>query len=86
MATLIGISRVSDYRHHWQDVFAGALIGLVYALVSYTIYFKSPFKKMFAEESRDYLRHQHFRIPRDPLPEEYEVPSTKTPLASEYSV
>ena len=27
-ATLVGISRVDDYRHHWQDVFAGGLLGL----------------------------------------------------------
>lgn len=27
-ASLVGISRVDDYWHHWQDVFAGGLIGL----------------------------------------------------------
>lgn len=27
IAALVGISRVDDYRHHWQDVFAGGLIG-----------------------------------------------------------
>ncbi|KAG5051240.1 hypothetical protein JHK87_003438 [Glycine soja] len=26
-ASLIGISRVDDYWHHWQDVFAGGLLG-----------------------------------------------------------
>ena len=30
VATLVGISRVDDYRHHWQDVFAGGLLGLCY--------------------------------------------------------
>lgn len=29
MAALVGVSRVDDYWHHWQDVFAGALIGLL---------------------------------------------------------
>ncbi|EHA8589780.1 putative lipid phosphate phosphatase 3, chloroplastic [Cocos nucifera] len=29
VACLIGISRVDDYRHHWQDVFAGGLLGWV---------------------------------------------------------
>jgi membrane-associated phospholipid phosphatase len=29
-ALLVGISRVNDYWHHWQDVFAGALIGMEY--------------------------------------------------------
>lgn len=28
-AALVGISRVDDYWHHWQDVFAGGLIGLL---------------------------------------------------------
>ncbi|CAI9110640.1 OLC1v1010701C1 [Oldenlandia corymbosa var. corymbosa] len=30
VASLVGISRVDDYRHHWEDVFAGGLIGLLY--------------------------------------------------------
>jgi len=25
---LVGVSRVDDYWHHWQDVFGGAIIGL----------------------------------------------------------
>jgi len=27
-ACMVGISRVDDYWHHWQDVFAGGLLGL----------------------------------------------------------
>jgi membrane-associated phospholipid phosphatase len=27
-ASLVAVSRVDDYWHHWQDVFAGAIIGL----------------------------------------------------------
>ncbi|RVW16970.1 putative lipid phosphate phosphatase 3, chloroplastic [Vitis vinifera] len=27
-ASLVGVSRVDDYWHHWQDVFAGGLLGL----------------------------------------------------------
>lgn len=27
ISSLVGVSRVDDYRHHWQDVFAGGLIG-----------------------------------------------------------
>ncbi|XP_044960248.1 lipid phosphate phosphatase 2-like isoform X3 [Hordeum vulgare subsp. vulgare] len=28
-AALVAVSRVDDYWHHWQDVFAGAIIGLL---------------------------------------------------------
>lgn len=28
LAALVAVSRVDDYWHHWQDVFAGGLLGL----------------------------------------------------------
>ena len=28
LAAMVAVSRVDDYWHHWQDVFAGGLIGL----------------------------------------------------------
>ena len=31
VAALIGVSRVDDYWHHWQDVFAGGLLGLYFS-------------------------------------------------------
>jgi diacylglycerol diphosphate phosphatase/phosphatidate phosphatase len=40
-AALVGISRIDDYRHHWQDVFAGASVGLVMAYFSYRQYYPS---------------------------------------------
>ncbi|TVU22015.1 hypothetical protein EJB05_31691 [Eragrostis curvula] len=27
IASLVGVSRIDDYRHHWEDVFVGGLIG-----------------------------------------------------------
>ncbi|KAK4779477.1 hypothetical protein SAY87_015583 [Trapa incisa] len=41
-AALVGISRVDDYWHHWQDVFAGALIGTIVASFCYLQFFPFP--------------------------------------------
>lgn len=30
VASLVAVSRVDDYWHHWQDVFAGGIIGLLF--------------------------------------------------------
>ena len=27
LAILCGLSRISDYKHHWSDVFAGLILG-----------------------------------------------------------
>lgn len=42
VATLVGISRVDDYRHHWNDVFAGGLLGLTVATMCYLQFFPLP--------------------------------------------
>ncbi|RDY10562.1 Lipid phosphate phosphatase 1, partial [Mucuna pruriens] len=43
VACLVGISRVDDYWHHWQDVFAGGLLGLVVATFCYMQFFPAPY-------------------------------------------
>ncbi|XP_078439026.1 lipid phosphate phosphatase 2-like [Wolffia australiana] len=43
VASIIGASRVSDYWHHWQDVFAGAFIGLVVSTFCYLQFFPAPY-------------------------------------------
>ncbi|KAI7859447.1 phosphatidic acid phosphatase type 2/haloperoxidase [Circinella umbellata] len=40
-ALLVAISRTQDYRHHWQDVFIGALLGSASAWFSYRQYYPS---------------------------------------------
>ncbi|XP_057757165.1 probable lipid phosphate phosphatase 4 [Arachis stenosperma] len=42
IASLIGITRVDDYWHHWTDVFAGAIIGLVVSSICYLLLFPFP--------------------------------------------
>lgn len=40
-AILVAISRTMDYRHHWQDVVAGSILGLVVSYFAYRQYFPS---------------------------------------------
>lgn len=42
VASFVGLSRVNDYKHHWQDVFAGALLGLTTATLCYRQFFPAP--------------------------------------------
>lgn len=43
VASLVGISRVDDYWHHWQDVFAGGIIGITVATFCYLQFFAPPY-------------------------------------------
>ncbi|KAG8047119.1 hypothetical protein GUJ93_ZPchr0008g12591 [Zizania palustris] len=42
VASLVAVSRVDDYWHHWQDVFAGGIIGLTVASFCYLQFFPCP--------------------------------------------
>ncbi|XP_059451994.1 lipid phosphate phosphatase 2-like [Corylus avellana] len=43
LAALVGVSRVDDYWHHWQDVFAGGLLGMTIASFCYLQFFPPPY-------------------------------------------
>ncbi|CAN1758193.1 Putative lipid phosphate phosphatase 3, chloroplastic, partial [Linum perenne] len=43
IACLVGISRVDDYWHHWQDVFAGGVLGLIVSTFCYLQFFPPPY-------------------------------------------
>ncbi|XWS35001.1 hypothetical protein CRYUN_Cryun21dG0087100 [Craigia yunnanensis] len=43
IAALVAISRVDDYWHHWQDVFAGGLLGITVSSFCYLQFFPAPY-------------------------------------------
>ncbi|KAJ8545896.1 hypothetical protein K7X08_018479 [Anisodus acutangulus] len=56
LASLVGISRVDDYWHHWQDVFAGGLIGLIVAALCYLQFFPPPY------HDQGWATYAYFRV------------------------
>lgn len=46
LAAVVGVSRVDDYRHHWQDVFAGGLLGWCLQWINIQWLFKNYYCKI----------------------------------------
>ncbi|XP_066371618.1 lipid phosphate phosphatase 2-like [Miscanthus floridulus] len=42
LASMVAVSRVDDYWHHWQDVFTAGVLGLVVASFCYLQFFPPP--------------------------------------------
>jgi hypothetical protein len=55
VACMVGISRVDDYWHHWQDVFAGGLLGLSFKI-------RNPFKKQIISETHIITLVRFFQV------------------------
>ncbi|EGG09471.1 uncharacterized protein MELLADRAFT_34423 [Melampsora larici-populina 98AG31] len=64
LASWISISRTMDYRHHWEDVVIGGLLGMLMAWFSYRMYYPSI-------TSQDSHEPFHFRY-HHPMLSDYE--------------
>lgn len=74
LAAFVGISRIMDFRHHWQDVLAGALLGTTLAYITYRMYFPA----LLREKSEEPL-DARFRALADKEPSADRPGTSRTP-------
>lgn len=72
LAIVIGITRIDDYMHHWTDVVAGWLLGMLVATMVYLMYYPSP----FARSGSDRPLYIHLRETPHTLIREHTEPDT----------
>ncbi|KAJ2826322.1 hypothetical protein IWW50_002419 [Coemansia erecta] len=60
-AMLVGVSRTKDYRHHWQDVLSGAILGAIMGWFGYLQYYPSPWSR-----HDDWATPHPSRLPEEP--------------------
>lgn len=59
LAALVAVSRVDDYWHHWQDVFAGGLLGVTVSSFCYLQFFPPPY------DTDGWAPHAYFQMLAD---------------------
>jgi len=55
-ATVLSLTRLLDYTHHWYDILAGAVIGITFAFACYRMQYRSIFNP----------ENNHMLLPRKP--------------------
>ncbi|XP_068166550.1 phospholipid phosphatase 1-like [Antennarius striatus] len=64
-AVYVGLTRVSDYKHHWSDVLTGLLVGGLVAILTVfcvTSFFKQPVGPVISQEEQT----SHTNLPESP--------------------
>ena len=70
-AGLVGLSRIADYRHHWQDVLGGAVLGFFTALFCYLLYFPAPWREDAHEPHPHRFEEIERSLPHAPHQDEF---------------
>ena len=55
IAALVSISRLVDYRHHWDDILAGSLIGCAAAFTGFFYFYPLIFGKTCKHDEKKTL-------------------------------
>ncbi|KAI3638953.1 hypothetical protein MIR68_003451 [Amoeboaphelidium protococcarum] len=63
-AALVAMSRIRDYRHHWQDVVVGSLLGFIVACLIYSFCYYPLWSKMagMPRLDRDIISGEHMSV------------------------